>query len=72
MISMTKLQLKNYMMLVGKIVISLLLISMLGYGCDESKYPQLNSKYLDIYKVLPRPCIESFDGFPGYTLIKQK
>ena len=42
---------------------------MLGYGCGVSKYPQFYAKYLDMYQVLPRPYIGSFDGFPEDKLI---
>ena len=45
-------------------------VSMLGYGCGVSQYPQFYVKYLDIYQVLPRPYIGSFVGFPGDKLIK--
>ena len=44
---------------------------MLGYGCGVSQYPQIYVKYLDMYQVLPRPYIGSFDGFPVDNLIKK-
>ena len=43
--------------------------SMLGYVCGVSQYPQFYDKCLDMYQVLPRPYIGSFDGFPGDKLI---
>ena len=46
-------------------------VSMLGYVCGVSQYPQFYDKYLDIYQVLPRPYIGYFDGFPGHKLIKK-
>ena len=42
---------------------------MIGYGCGVSQYPQFFVKDLDIYQVLPRPYVWSFDGFPGENLI---
>ena len=39
-------------------------ISMIGYGCGVSQYPQYYKKYLDMYLVLPRPYMGSFEGFP--------
>ena len=42
---------------------------MLGYGCGVSQYPQYFVKDLDIYQVLPRPYLSSFDSFPGDKLI---
>ena len=38
---------------------------MLGYGCGVSQYPQNFVKDLDIYQVLARQYLRSFDGFPG-------
>ena len=46
-------------------------VSMLGYGCGLSQYPLFYVKYLDIYQVLTRPYIGSFDGFPGDKLISR-
>ena len=37
-------------------------VSMLGYGCGVSQYPQFFVKYLDMYHVLPRPYLGYFDG----------
>ena len=45
---------------------------MLGYGCDVSQCPQFYDKDLDMYQVLPRPYIGSFDGLPGDKLIIEK
>ena len=42
---------------------------MLGYGCDVSQCPQFYDKDLDMYQVLPRPYIGSFDGFHGDKLV---
>ena len=42
---------------------------MIGYGCGVSQYLQFYNKYLDMYQVLPRPCLGYFDGGPGYKLI---
>ena len=46
-------------------------VSMLGYGCGVSQYPQFYVKDLDMYQVLPRPFIGYFDGFPGEKSIKK-
>ena len=43
---------------------------MLGYVCCVSQYPQFFVKDLDIYQVLPRPYLGSFDGALGDRLIK--
>ena len=40
-------------------------VSMIGYGCDVSQYPQLFVEDLDMYQMLPRPYLRSFDGCPG-------
>ena len=42
---------------------------MLGYWFGVSQYPQFYAKDLDMYQLLPRPYIGSFDGFPGDKLI---
>ena len=47
-------------------------VSMLSYGCGVSMYPQLFVENLDIYQMLPRPYLRSFDGGPGDKLLKQK
>ena len=47
-------------------------VSMLGYGCDVSQCPQFYDKDIDMYQVLPRPYIGSFDGLPGDKLIIEK
>ena len=44
---------------------------MIFYGCAVSQYPQFCDKYLDMYQVLPRPYIGSFDSFPGDKFIKK-
>ena len=44
---------------------------MLGYGCGVYQYPQFFVKDLDIYQMLPRPYLRSFDGCPGEKLIKK-
>ena len=36
-----------------------------------SQYPQFFVKYLDMYPVLPRPYLGSFDGGPGDKLFKK-
>ena len=46
-------------------------VYMLGYVCGVPQYPKFYDKYLDMYQVLPRPYIGSFDGFPGDKLIKK-
>ena len=38
-------------------------VSMIDYGCGVSQYPQSFAKYLDMYQVLPRPYLRSFDGY---------
>ena len=30
-------------------------VSIFGYGCGVSQYPRFFVKYLDMYKMLPRP-----------------
>ena len=45
---------------------------MLGYIWGVSQYPQLFVKYLDMYQMLPRPYLRSFDGCPGDKLIKNR
>ena len=47
-------------------------VSMLGYGCGVSQYPQFFVEDLYIYQMVPRPYLRSFDGGPGEKLIKQK
>ena len=44
---------------------------MIGYGCGVSQYLQFFVKDLDMYQVLPRPYLWSFDGGPGDKLIKK-
>ena len=44
---------------------------MLGYGCGVSQYPQFYAKYLDLYQVLPRPYLWSFDSGPGEKFNKK-
>ena len=45
---------------------------MLGYGFGVAQYPQFFVEDLDIYHMLPRPYLRSFDGGTGDKLIKQK
>ena len=47
-------------------------VSMLGYGCGVSMYPQFFVEYLKIYQMLPRRYIISFDGGPSDQVLKQK
>ena len=47
-------------------------VSMLGYGCGVSQYPQFYDKELYRYQVLPRPYRGSFEGLPGYKFVKEK
>ena len=42
---------------------------MLGFVCGVSQYPHFFVTDLDMYQVLPRPYLRSFDGFPGDNLI---
>ena len=44
-------------------------VSMLVYGCGVSQYPQLFVEYLDMYQMLPRPYLRSFDGGTRNKLI---
>ena len=63
---------KNYMILVGKNSYHTSADdSMLGYGCGVSQYLQFFVEDLDIYQMLSRPYLRSFDGGPGDKLIKQ-
>ena len=43
---------------------------MLGYRCGVSQYPQLFVEDLDMYQMLPRPYLRSFDGGLGEILKK--
>ena len=45
-------------------------VYMFGYGCGVSQYPRFLVEYLDMYQLLPRPYLRSFDGGPGDKLIK--
>ena len=47
-------------------------VSMLGYGCGVYQCPHFFVEDLNIYQMLPRPYIRSFDSGPGDKLIKQK
>ena len=47
-------------------------VSMLGYGCGVSMYPQFFVEDLKIYQMLPCPYIRSFDGGPADQVLKQK
>ena len=44
-------------------------VYMLGYGCGVSQYPRFLVEYLDMYQMLPRPCLRSFDGVLGDKII---
>ena len=46
-------------------------VSMLGYGCGVSQYPQFFVKDLYMYQNLPRPYLRYFGGCPGDKLIRQ-
>ena len=39
-------------------------VSILGYGCVVSQYPQFYYQDKDNYQLLPRPYRESFYGYP--------
>ena len=43
---------------------------MLGYGCGVSQYPQFFVKDLDMYQVISRPYLGSFDGGPRDNSMK--
>ena len=45
---------------------------MLGYGCGASEYPQFFVEDLDVYQMLPRSYLRSFDVGPGDKVLKQK
>ena len=45
-------------------------VSMLGYGCGVSHYPQFYYKDLDMYQLLPRLYIGSSEDFPVDKLLK--
>ena len=47
-------------------------VSMLGYGCGVSQYPQFFVEDLDMYQMLPRPYLRSFYGVTRDKLIKNK
>ena len=47
-------------------------VSLLGYGCCVSQYTQFFVEDLDMYQVLSRPYLRSFDGGPGDKLIIKK
>ena len=47
-------------------------VSMIGYGCGVSMYPQFFVEDLDIYQMLPRPYLRAFDDGLGDKLMKQK
>ena len=46
-------------------------VSMLGYVCGVSQYPQFFVEDLYIYHMLPRPYLRSFYGGPGDKLMKK-
>ena len=47
-------------------------VSMIGYEFGVCQYPQLFVEALDIYQMLTRPYLRSFDDGPGDKIIKQK
>ena len=47
-------------------------VYILVYGCGVSQHPRFYDKYLDMYQVLPRPYIRSFDGYPGFNMFPEK
>ena len=47
-------------------------VSMIGYVWGVYQYPQFFFEDLDMYQVLPRPYLRSFDGGPGDQLIRKK
>ena len=46
-------------------------VSMLGYGCGVSQYPQFYDRDLDKYQVLPHPYLGSLEFFPREKSIKE-
>ena len=40
-------------------------VSMLGWGCGVSQYPQFYDHELKTYQVLPHKYLGSFEGYPG-------
>ena len=46
-------------------------VSMIGYGCDMSQYPQFFVEDLYMYHVLPCPYLRSFYGGTGDKLMKK-
>ena len=47
-------------------------ISLLGYGCGISMYPQFFVEDLKTYQMLPLPYMRYFDGEPADQVLKQK
>ena len=47
-------------------------VSMLGYGCVVSQYSQFSVEDLDMYQMLPRPYLRSFDSDPGFNTFLDK
>ena len=45
-------------------------VSMLGYGCGVSQYPQFYDKELDRYQVLPHPYRGYFAVFPVNNCVR--
>ena len=41
-------------------------VSIPGYGCGVSQYPQFFVEDLDMYQMWPRTYLISFDGGPGF------
>ena len=46
-------------------------VSMLGYGCGVSVYPQFYDKKRKTFHMLPRPYIRSFDGNSSDLIFKK-
>ena len=46
-------------------------VSMLGFGCGVSQYPQFYYQDLDKYQVLPRPYLGSFEGYRKEKFIEK-
>ena len=40
-------------------------VSIIGYGCGMSQYPQFYDQYLEKYQVLISPYLGIFEGDPG-------
>ena len=66
MISITREQSGSYMILVGNFFsFTYDGVSILGFVCGVSRYPQFYYWYLEKYRVLPRTYLGSFGGDHG-------